>query len=58
MTSRRANRRPERSSHSYQKEKKLPQGIYIEEGKRKGEKKKKKLAKKEKRRLRTCNFVN
>ena len=41
MASRRANRRPERSSHSYQKEKKLPQGIYIEEGKRKGEKKKK-----------------
>lgn len=45
MTSRRANRRPERSSHSYQKEKKLPQGIYIEEGKRKGEKKKKKVGK-------------
>lgn len=45
MASRRANRRPERSSHSYQKEKKLPQGIYIEEGKRKGEKKKKKVGK-------------
>jgi len=41
MTSRGANRSPERSSHSYQKEKKPPQGIYIEEGK----KKKKRLGK-------------
>lgn len=54
MTSRGANHSPERSSHSYQKEKKPPQGIYIEEGK----KKKKELARKEKKRLRTCNFVN
>lgn len=55
MTSRGANHSPERSSHSYQKEKKPPQGIYIEEGE---EKKKKGVGKKEKKRLRTCNFVN
>lgn len=35
MTSRGANHSPERSSHSYQKEKKPPQGIYIEEGEEK-----------------------